>query len=117
MNKRAVGSCYEEKAAEYLKGRGVQILERNFRCRIGEVDLIGKDGLYLVFIEVKYRLRKNRGCAAEAVGHKKQQIISRVASYYLLRHFCTREIPCRFDVVAFDGEEICWYKNAFEYCP
>ncbi len=117
MNKRAVGHCYEEKAAEYLKARGVQILEQNFRCKTGEVDLIGKEGAYLVFIEVKYRLSKRNGYAAEAVNHKKQQIISRVANFYLLRHFQSQEIPCRFDVIAFDGEEIRWYRNAFEYCP
>ncbi len=117
MNKRAVGTCYEEKAAQYLKTHGVQILERNFRCRMGEVDLIGKQGAYLVFIEVKYRFNKRNGYAAEAVDYKKQQVISRVAGFYLLTHFKGQEIPCRFDVIAFDWEEIRWYQNAFEYCP
>lgn len=117
MNKRNIGSLYEQKAARYLESKGVKILEHNFRCRIGEVDLIGKDGSYLVFAEVKYRLHPGNGSAAEAVDRKKQKVISRVADFYLFGHCRNREVPCRFDVVAFDGEEICWYQNAFEYCP
>lgn len=118
MNKRSIGSLYEQKAASYLESKGVRILERNFRCRSGEVDLIAKDGKYLVFIEVKYRhLNRGAGGAAEAVDLKKQRIISRVANFYLMFHCRKEDTPCRFDVVAFDGEEICWYQNAFEYCP
>lgn len=100
-----------------MENKGVKILERNFRCRIGEVDLIGRDGSYLVFVEVKYRLHAGRGRAAEAVNRKKQRTISQVAGVYLLRHYRNQEIPCRFDVLAFDGEEVCWYQNAFDYCP
>lgn len=54
MNKRAIGTNQEIKAAEYLKNQGYEILERNFRCRIGEIDIIARDGRYLVFVEVKY---------------------------------------------------------------
>ncbi|MDO4306274.1 MAG: YraN family protein [Eubacteriales bacterium] len=117
MNKRSIGSIYEQKAAVYLESRGVKILERNFRCRTGEVDLIAKDGKYLVFIEVKYRLDRGSGSAAEAVSHKKQRVISRVADYYLVSHCKKEDTPCRFDVVTFDGEKACWYQDAFAYCP
>lgn len=116
-NKRAIGRYYEQKAALYLEKRGVRILERNFRCRMGEVDLIGQDGKYLVFIEVKYRADTGAGSAAEAVGRKKQRIISRVADFYMLRNGKKQDTACRFDVMAFEGEEACWYRNAFEYCP
>lgn len=84
---------------------------------MGEVDLIGQDGKYLVFIEVKYRMDRGAGSAAEAVGRRKQRIISRVADFYLLKHCRNQETACRFDVMAFEGEKACWYQNAFEYCP
>ena len=55
MNKRQVGTQYESMAVQYLTEAGYHILERNFRCRTGEIDIIAKDGAYLVFVEVKYR--------------------------------------------------------------
>ena len=58
MNKRKTGAVYEERAAAYLIQHGFQILEKNFYCRQGEIDLIGIHGEYLVFVEVKYRKRK-----------------------------------------------------------
>ena len=66
MNKREVGAAYEEAAAVFLEKNGVRILERNFRCRQGEIDLIGRDGEYLVFFEVKYRKNADAGFPAEA---------------------------------------------------
>ena len=104
-------------AAAYLEERGVTILERNYRCRMGELDLIAKDGEYLVFVEVKYRCDKESGHAAEAVDSKKQRVISRVAAYYLMSRRSTLDLPCRFDVVAVEDGGIRWYQNAFEYCP
>lgn len=73
MNKRKLGESYEEAASLYLQKKGVRIAERNFRCRQGEVDLIGWDGEYLVFFEVKYRKNKNAGYPEESVGTGKQK--------------------------------------------
>lgn len=116
QNNRQVGDAHETRAVLELKKLGYQILERNFRCKIGEIDIIALHQGYLVFIEVKYRKNKKAGYAAEAVTWKKQQIISRVADYYIRTH--CRKIPsCRFDVVALDGETITVYENAFEYVP
>ncbi|MDD6305519.1 MAG: YraN family protein [Clostridiales bacterium] len=114
-NKRAVGSAYEKIVGEYLGRQNYQILEYNFRCRIGEIDLIAKEGGYLVFIEVKYRDSEKRGNPLEAVTRKKQRIISKVASYYCVTHGYGEETPCRFDVAAVLGEKITVIKNAFEY--
>ena len=72
-------------AAAYLKKKGYQILEANFRCRFGEIDLIARDGGYLVFIEVKYRSSPT-GDSLEAVNRRKQRKIIRVAEYYLCMH-------------------------------
>lgn len=115
MNKRAVGTAYERQAGNYLEEQGYRILEYNFRCRSGEIDIIARDGEYLVFVEVKYRRSVKSGSPLEAVDYKKQRIISRAASYYCLTHGYGETTPCRFDVAAILGEEISVIKNAFEY--
>ena len=61
MNKRKTGTEYEELAARWLTGKGFEILEKKYRCRIGEIDLIARDGRYLVFVEVKYRSDEKAG--------------------------------------------------------
>lgn len=115
INKRIIGSCHEEQAAAFLKKQGLFILERNFRCKSGEIDLIARDGKYLVFVEVKYRSGRENGCASAAVDWHKQKRISQAAQFFLLRYGYS-EPPCRFDVVAIDGKHIQWIKNAFDYC-
>lgn len=112
-NKRAVGSRYEEKAAAFLKGLGYTILERNFRDRRGEIDIVARDGRYLVFVEVKYRGSGRCGYPEEAVDRGKQQRIRHTAQYYLYRHHCGENTACRFDVVSVEGEEIRVMKDAF----
>ncbi len=115
MNKRQVGTAYEKLTGAYLEEQGYRILEYNFRNRIGEIDIIARDGVYLVFVEVKYRKNTKNGNPYEAVNWKKQQIISKVASYYCLTHGYGESMPCRFDVVSICGEEYTLIKNAFEY--
>ena len=77
-NKRQVGGIYEQKAADYLSRQGFRIIEHNFYSRFGEIDLIAKDGKYLVFIEVKYRRDSACGTPLEAVTLKKQKRICRL---------------------------------------
>lgn len=115
MNMRKTGAQKEEQVCAYLLSRGVRIAERNFRNRQGEIDIVGYDGPYLVFFEVKYRSGASRGSAAEAVGVAKQRKICRVADYYRLIHHCAEDTPLRFDVVAVDGDRLQWIKNAFDY--
>ena len=115
MNNREIGAQEEAKVCAYLLSENVRIVERNFRCRQGEVDIIGYDGAYLVFFEVKYRRTASKGWAAQAVGYAKQQRICRVADFYRYLHGCPEDTPIRFDVVAIDGEERKWIKNAFDY--
>ena len=116
MNKREIGTLYERKVGAFLEQQGYRILEYNFRCRSGEIDIIARDGEYLVFVEVKYRRTPGSGNPLEAVDRKKQQVISRTASYYCLTHGCGTGVPCRFDVAAVLGDEIRLVKNAFDYC-
>ncbi len=116
MNTRQKGTVYEQIAAEYLKKQGMVILERNFRRgRNGEIDIIGKDGKYLVFVEVKYRTGTEKGSAAEAVTAAKQKMICSVADYYRYLHKYDDNIWVRYDVVAIQGEEIQWIRDAFRH--
>lgn len=115
MNTKKTGAKYEAMAVKYLQKAGYRILEQNFRCRQGEIDIIARHEQYLVFVEVKYRSRAAQGSAAAAVSVKKQQTISRVAAFYLCRKGLPENTPCRFDVAAIDGEQIQVYQNAFEY--
>ena len=113
MNKRQVGTQYESMAVQYLTEAGYHILERNFRCRTGEIDIIAKDGAYLVFVEVKYRASAACGSALEAVDYRKQQSILRVAQYYMVSHGYGTQTNWRCDVVASQGTEITLIQNAF----
>ena len=115
MNTRAKGAQKEEQVCAYLLARGVKIVERNFRGRQGEIDIIGYDGEYLVFFEVKYRAGHSKGSAAEAVGFAKQKRICQEADYYRMLHHCAEDTPLRFDVVAVDADKVNWIKNAYDY--
>ena len=113
MNKRQTGSAYEQTAAAFLTGEGYRILEKNYRCRAGEIDLIAKNDGYLVFVEVKYRRDDRKGEPQEAVTPLKQQRIMRTAQYYMVEQNRPEDTPCRFDVIAVFGEEIRHFVNAF----
>lgn len=115
INTRKIGAAYEQVAADYLLGQGYQILERNFRCKLGEIDLIAKDEEYLVFVEVKYRSRSDCGYPSDAVNDKKQKRISNAAAFYIWKKYGTEGIPIRFDVLALQGQTIQLYKNAFPF--
>lgn len=116
QNNRQTGAYYEQLAAEYLKQQGYIIMERNFRCKLGEVDIIALHHNTLVFIEVKYRARADWGQPSDAVNRQKQMRISNVASYYVYTHKQFANHNCRFDVVSIAGNEITLYPNAFLYC-
>lgn len=113
MNKRQIGTDYEELAEKYLIEHGYNILQKNFRSRVGEIDIIAMDKEYYCFIEVKYRSTGSCGSALEAVTLAKQKVIRKVALYYMMINKLDEWTPCRFDVVAIDGDEITLIKNAF----
>lgn len=114
-NKRKVGSLYETRACEFLEKNDFHIIDRNFRNRFGEIDIIGYDGSVLVFLEVKYRKRFTAGTAEAAVDFKKQQIICSVADYYRMIHHVDSFTMMRYDVIAMDDSDIRWIKNAFQH--
>lgn len=115
MDSRKTGKKYEEQAALYLKKHGFVLLEQNFRCRQGEVDLVGLHKGCLVFVEVKYRRNNKSGLPEEAVDRMKQLKICMVSDYYRISHRKEADRQVRYDVVAICGDEVTWYQNAFPY--
>ena len=115
MNTREKGTQKEALAAEYLKAQGMKIVEQNFRCRQGEVDIIGYHEGYLVFVEVKYRSSLYKGSALGAVDFRKQRQICKVADYYRYIHHISANTGIRYDVVAIQGEVLEWIQNAFSH--
>lgn len=112
-NTRALGTYYEQVAAQYVKQQGYTLLETNFRCRLGEIDLIALDQAYIIFIEVKYRKSTAYGYPREAVTYIKKQHIYHTAQYYLLTHYEAKEMPCRFDVIEILNNQVTHLKGAF----
>lgn len=117
LAKREQGILLEKYAAEQLQQAGCKIIETNFLCKLGEIDLIVKDKNYLVFVEVRYRKQTSFGGAALSVNQSKQRKICNTARLYLQQHQMTDTALCRFDVFAIEGPlEHChfqWIKNAF----
>lgn len=113
MNKRKLGAKAEQIAADFLEKQGYHILQHNFYSRAGEIDIIAKEGEYLVFVEVKYRSNASKGMPEEAVTLRKRASLIKTARYYLMKKYYNQEIPCRFDVVAILENEIRIIKNAF----
>ena len=113
-NKRQVGTQKEEVAIKYLEENGYQIIQKNFYCKTGEIDIIAKDEDYFVFIEVKYRTSDKYGLPTEAVNFHKMRKITRAAMFYMLKNNISTNIPIRFDVVVLLKEQIHLVKNAFE---
>jgi len=106
------GQAGEDAALAYLQQQGLLLAERNFRCKGGEIDLIMQDGASLVFVEVRQRADTRHGGAAASVTPAKQARLLRAAQVFLQRY---RALPaCRFDVIAIDGGQLAWLKNAIE---
>lgn len=115
MNTHQTGNAAEDAAVRYLTEQGYQILERNYRFRHTEIDIIAKEKGYLVFIEVKYRKSAAAQHPLAAVGPEKQKRISLTALHYLQQHHTGLNVPCRFDVLAFIGDKPELIRNAFPF--
>jgi putative endonuclease len=109
---QAAGGAAEDAAARFLEDRGLAIVARNYRTRMGEIDLIARDGETLVFVEVRMRSSDHYGGGAESIGWRKRSRIEAAARQYLA--LLRREPACRFDVVTLDGGTPVWLKGAFE---
>ena len=112
LHRQELGKTGEDLAVDALASRGYAILDRRYRTRHGEIDIVARDGETIVFVEVKAKDTAEFGSAAEAVDARKQRRIASMAVDYLARNRLTKR-PCRFDVVAIDGAVLTYYKGAF----
>ena len=111
-NKVQRGASAETDASRLLVDAGYRIVERNFRCKVGEIDIVARDGDVLVFVEVRSRSDDAHGSAVEMIRNTKQRRVVRVARYYLATVEPVFE-QCRFDVVAITAGEPILIKDAF----
>lgn len=118
---KITGKCGENAVASYLKKMGYKILERNYRNKIGEIDIIAKNKENLVFVEVKTRSSDKFGTPAEAVTYYKKQKIVNAAKYYLMKNptelnirFDIAEVYGRFDGSTFSFEKINYFEQVFQ---
>lgn len=106
------GRRWEQVALQHLQRQGLRLIQANFRCKGGEIDLIMGDGDALVFVEVRQRATRRHGGAAASITAAKLRRLRRAAQVYLLSLPITP--ACRFDVVAIDGEQLSWLRNAIQ---
>lgn len=100
-------------AADFLTAKGLRVIERNYRCRLGEIDLVAREGETTVFVEVRQRASSAFGGAAASITAAKRQRLLRAARHYLAS---LRTLPqCRFDALLIQGDppQIEWVRNAF----
>ncbi|KAB7623845.1 YraN family protein [Alkalilimnicola sp. S0819] len=106
------GQRAESQAEQHLSGQGLHLIERNYRCRMGELDLIMRDGAVLVFVEVRCRAHARYGSGADSVDLRKRRKLARAAAHYLQNR--RLDLPCRFDVVSINGAgALDWIPQAF----
>lgn len=111
---REAGAQAEEKAARFLEGLGYAILDRNFRSKMGEIDIIARDGETVVFVEVRARSGRGFGSPAETVTHLKQRKIIKTAAFY--SQIKRLDCPLRFDVVSIEAGALDHIPDAFQAC-
>lgn len=117
-SRQQLGNLAERMAEQIMRKAGLSCVTRNYRCRQGELDLVMRDGDTVVFVEVRYRQQSRWGSAAESVNQAKQQRLIFAAQHYLLHHPRLAHRPCRFDVIAAEGDpsnpaSYNWIREAF----
>jgi putative endonuclease len=115
--RKDAGDRGETLALQYLEAAGLKLLQRNYRCSGGEIDLVMSEAKILILIEVRFRSDRSFGGAAASVDRVKQQRLLRAGQHLLLTHSSYQHYRARFDLVAIDGRgthpEINWIKDAF----
>jgi len=119
--KQQTGQQAEHMACQYLQSRGLSLIERNYFCTQGEIDLIMNDNNTLVFVEVRFRRNISFGTGAETVDRRKQSKLLATAAHYLQKHPRAAKQPCRFDVISVSSnkhgeQQLDWITDAFQVC-
>lgn len=112
-SKQRTGNKAEDEALALLKKAGLKLIERNYRCRTGEIDLIMQEAQTLVFVEVRYRANSLYGGPLETVTASKQNKIRSAAQHYMVEKNLSANYSLRFDVVGMSNSETNWIKGAF----
>jgi putative endonuclease len=107
---KQIGAAGEERAARHLAAQGLRVLTRNFRVKGGEIDIVCRDGITTVFVEVRHRARAVFGGASYSITPTKQKRLILAARHWLAQH---GDCDCRFDCVLIEGDGLEWIKNAF----
>jgi putative endonuclease len=113
----SIGNQAEQIAADYLKQQGLKLLETNYRCRFGEIDLIMRDNKTLVFVEVRLRSNAMFGGAVYSINSSKQKKLIITAEHFLQQHTTLAKQACRFDAILMDktsATDLQWIQNAFD---
>ena len=108
-----IGHLAEKKACDFLLAKGLHLIDRNYHCHCGEIDLIMHDKDDIVFIEVRSRMSSNYGSAIESINKNKQQKLIKSAKLYLQKRNWFEKVNCRFDVIGISQTHCEWIKNAF----
>ena len=117
LTSKQTGDAWESTARDWLQSKGLHFIAANVRERGGEIDLIMREGSTTVFVEVRYRRSAQFGGAAASVTRSKQHKLLQTARLWLARHNGSFDtVDCRFDVLAFTGNDVEWLRNAFTDC-
>ena len=112
------GLHYEQLALAWLHDKGLRLVQQNYRCPLGEIDLIMRDGAVLVFVEVRFRADSSHGAAYETVDLRKQRKLRRSAQHFLLCKKQFQNLPCRFDILGISKPnaqtQMHWLQDAFQ---
>jgi len=119
ISRQQAGREAEAHALQHLQQQGLRLVTQNWLCKRGELDLVMLDGDTVVFVEVRYRRHAGWGGALESVDFRKREKLVLAAQFFLQKESCWANSPCRFDVVAINGDpgtapSLNWLKNAFD---
>jgi putative endonuclease len=115
--RRRKGGRFEQLALAWLQAQGLRLVQSNYRCKLGEIDLVMRERELLVFVEVRFRGIRSQVPPCETVDPRKQQKLLRTARHFLLCNECFADMPCRFDVLGISEDHgnprYEWIRNAF----
>lgn len=117
FDRQEIGRQGELLACQFLQSKGLRLLKRNYRCLLGEIDLIMQDEEHIVFVEVRYRSRADYGSAADSINKRKMNKLIKTATLFLQQKKLLYKVHSRFDVIAIQHQgsktQLDWIKNAF----
>lgn len=111
---RSLGALHESRALAHMQAAGLTLIQRNFNSKVGEIDLIMRDGEQIVFVEVRFRSAGSFVDGISSVGDSKRKRFLKAVKYFLLTHPDYAERILRFDVISVSNQELDWHQNAFD---